>query len=234
MRRARLALRGLPCLSLALRGLLCLSLGSELSSMISSSLFSGFVPSLALLGDDLPMSIALRPTKAPYVTFGGNQISGGKIGDPLVTVQFDEVNADFYAMVEERMVRLFTLNVNISAPVALEVSVEEETGRPMIHPVMGSLTKMISFNEIDYNSELLTEDIQQLGVDIGGLLSLADTIVSGILGTYPLPDIMGLRLSVDGVNGMGKSQEGTMPYLGAFMSVSVTDEDYEGGEIITW
>lgn len=205
-------------------GLLCLSLGSELSSMISSSLFSGFVPSLALLGDDLPMQLAVRPTKSPYITFGTNQVAGGKISDPLAILNLEGVEVDFYAMVEDRMTRLFTLGADISAPVAVEVTVDEETRQTLVHPVLGSLTDMITFNKIDYNSELLTEDIGQLGEDLSGLLSLADTIVAGILGSYPLPDVLGIRLSFDGFTGMGQSEEGPKPYVGGFLSISLPED----------
>ncbi len=204
-------------------GLLCVSVGTELSDMISSALFSGFVPSLGLLGEDLPMQLAIRPTQAPYLTFGKNVLAGGKISDPLMTLNFKSLNVDFYALVEERMARLFTVNVDISAPVALDVKIDEETKKTMVHPVLGSLTKMITFNEIDYNSEILTEDIADLGTQISGLLGLADTIVTGLIDSYPLPDIFGLRFSFDGFTGMGETTEGTQAYLGAFFSVAPVD-----------
>ena len=206
-------------------GLLCVSVGTELSDMISSALFSGFVPSLGLLGDDLPMQLAIRPTQAPYFTFGRNTVAGSKISDPLMTLNLKSLNVDFYALVEERMARLFTVNVDISAPIALDVKVDEETKKTMVHPVLGSLTKMITFNEIDYNSEILTEDIADLGTQISGLLGLADTIVTGLLDSYPLPDIFGLRFSFDGFSGLGETTEGTQGYIGGFFSVAAVDQN---------
>ena len=211
-------------------GVLCLRVGSELSSMISSALFSGFVPSLALLGDDLPMQLAIRPTQAPFLTFGENTVSGGKISDPLTTINLNGLEVDFYAMVEDRMTRLFTLSVDVTAPLALEVTVDEETHKTMVHPVLGSLTKMIKFNDIDHNSELLVEDIGELGDQLSGLLGLADTILAGVISSYPLPDLFGLRLSFDGFSGLGTSQEGTKPYVGGFFSVSLPEEEEEAKE----
>ena len=192
--------------------------------MISSSLFAGFVPSLSLLGTDLPMSLAIRPAKAPHLTFGKNL----GLSDPLLTLDIEDLSVDVYAHLEERLARLFTLTLDISVPLVLELGTNE-LGQTTVKPVIGAISQMLAFNtEVATNSEILTEDISTLGTQLSSLLSMADGLVGNYLKTYAIPDVYGLRFRVDGVNGLaeGKDADGktASSYLGAFVSVALAEE----------
>ena len=201
-------------------GALCLDIGTETVAMLTSTLFAGFVPSLSLLGKDLPMSLAIRPGQAPRISFGKNLIDeSGAISDPLATVVIEDLSLDVYASIEERTVRLFTLNVDVAAPVALELGTNE-LGQTTAKPVIGKISQMLVFNtEVETNSEILTEDISNLGNQLGSLLSMADGLIGGLISELTIPDVMGLRFRVDGLNGMAPDTNGQSAYLGAFVSV---------------
>lgn len=196
-------------------GALCLDIGTETVAMLTSTLFAGFVPSLSLLGKDMPMSLAIRPGQAPRLTLGKNI----DIDDPLATLDIEDLSLDVYASIDERFVRLFTINLDVSAPVALELGTNDE-GQTTLKPVLGPISQMLVFNtEVETNSEILTEDISNLGTQLSSLLSMADGLIGGFLNAYALPDLAGLRFRIDGIEGMGGSDEGGYGYLGAFVSV---------------
>ncbi|MDR0967001.1 MAG: hypothetical protein LBM75_10995 [Myxococcales bacterium] len=206
-------------------GALCLDIGTETVALLSSTLFAGFVPSLSLLGQDLPMSLALRPAKAPRIVLGKGVVGGnGAIEEPLLTLVIEDLSIDVHAFLDERYVRLFTLNVDVVAPVAAELGTNA-SGQTTIKPILGQLSSMLVFNTAaETNSELLTEDIATLGAQLGTLLSLGDSFVGGLLTAYPLPDVAGLRISVDGLTGVGTGVDGDYAYLGAFLSVAPATE----------
>ena len=201
-------------------GALCLDIGTETVAMLTSTLFAGFVPSLSLLGKDLPMSLAIRPGQAPRISFGKNLIDeSGAISDPLATVVIEDLSLDVYASIEERTVRLFTLNVDVAAPVALELGTNE-LGQTTAKPVIGKISQMLVFNtEVETTPEIPTEDISNLGNQLGSLLSMADGLIGGLISELTIPDVMGLRFRVDGLNGMAPDTNGQSAYLGAFVSV---------------
>lgn len=201
-------------------GALCLDIGTETVSMLTSSLFAGFVPSLSLLGKDLPMSLALRPGQAPRLTLDKNRVRDGAIEAPLATLDLEDLSIDVYASIEERFVRLFTLNLDVSAPVAVEIGADA-SGQTTIKPVLGSISKMLVFNtEVDANSEILTEDISNFGTQLASLLSMADGLIGGFLKAYAIPDVAGLRFQLHNIEGLGEGAEGGYGYLGAFVSIA--------------
>ncbi len=201
-------------------GALCLDIGTETVSMLTSSLFAGFVPSLSLLGKDLPMSLALRPGQAPRLTLDKNRVREGAIEAPLATLDLEDLSIDVYASIEERFVRLFTLNLDVSAPVAVEIGADA-SGQTTIKPVLGSISKMLVFNtEVDANSEILTEDISNFGTQLASLLSMADGLIGGFLKAYAISDVAGLRFQLHNIEGLGEGAEGGYGYLGAFVSIA--------------
>ena len=107
----------------------------------------------------------------------------------------------------------------MAAPVALELGTNE-LGQTTAKPVIGKVSQMLVFNtEVETNSEILTEDISNLGNQLGSLLSMADGLIGGLISELTIPDVMGLRFRVDGLSGMAPDANGQSAYLGAFVSV---------------
>src|SRR5207247_2407402 len=88
-------------------GVLCLQLSSATTGLLNTGLFKTFLPSLGKLatrdGKDAPMMIVLKPGTPPEVKIG----PGGM--KPLLTVALKDLTIDFYASIDDRFARLFSL-----------------------------------------------------------------------------------------------------------------------------
>src|SRR5699024_9429019 len=102
-------------------GLLCLSISGEADGleMLSTSLVSLFVQSLGNLtyGEDQPLMIQLRPQYPPEVDFKEDQGQGAELD-----VIIPELHLDFYTIVDQRYMRIFTLQVDVKLPLGLHVA----------------------------------------------------------------------------------------------------------------
>ena len=194
-------------------GLLCVAITNRTTSFISSGLFKTFLPSLGLVtgGKDVPMVILLRPTQPPYVRIGRNTTKQGADGttspdDQLLTVSFQKLNLDFYALVDERQVRIFTLQADLMLPLGLRQGLPPNANT--LTPVLGALdTVLTNISAISPDGgaygahDMLAEDPGVVRDLLGAAVKLAQPLLAGVLKPIALPSMLGLNLSVAGVAG---------------------------------
>lgn len=194
-------------------GLLCVAITNKTTAFISSGLFKTFLPSLGLVtgGRDVPMVILLRPTQPPYVRIGANTTtvnSDGTLGtgDPLITVSLNKMNLDFYALVDERQVRIFTLQADMLLPLGLRTLADPNTDT--LQPVLGSLDTVLtnisalSPKGTPYGAaDMLAEDPGVVKDLLGAAVRLAQPLLAGVLKPITLPSFLGLKVGVTGLAG---------------------------------
>ncbi|MBS2025611.1 MAG: hypothetical protein JST92_24700, partial [Deltaproteobacteria bacterium] len=186
-------------------GMLCITVSDKTAAPISTSFLKILLPSIGLLthGQDAPLAILLRPTTAPVIRIGrgtNNVNTDGTVtpNDPLITVTLNKLNLDFYATIDERSVRLFTLTADVSLPLGLRTfaGAQQDT----LQPVLGDLTTVLT-NITASNNEMLAEDPSELSQLLGAAIKLAQPLLAGVLKPITLPKMLGLDFQVKGVAG---------------------------------
>lgn len=176
-------------------GVLCLNLSSATVGLINTGLFKTFLPSLGKLatrdGKDAPMMVVLRPAKPPDVKIG----SGGM--KPLITVTLTDLTIDFYASIDDRFARLFSLTADITLPLSLTFS-----GCTSVTPAIGNLKDLVT-NIRTSNAEMLAEDPKVLADLIPAVIGLAEPALAGALKPIDLPDLGPFKLKVNAGKGVG-------------------------------
>lgn len=184
-------------------GALCLQLSTENVGLINTGLFKTFLPSLGKLatrdGKDAPMMVVLRPARPPQVTVGQGTYDPvtKKPIKPLLLLTLPELSIDFYAMIDDREARLFTLTADISLPLSLIFE-----GCDKVTPAIGDLKMLIS-NIRTANSEMLAEDPQVLADLVPAIVGLAEPALAGALSGFALPSLGSFKLKVNEVKGLG-------------------------------
>jgi hypothetical protein len=184
-------------------GALCIQMSSATVGLLNTGLFKTFLPSLGSLATrdmkDAPMMIVLRPDKAPTVDVGLGTFDPvtKKPIEPLMTIKLPDVTVDFYAMIDERFVRLFSLTSDISLPISLVFN-----GCSSVTPAIGELKTLIS-NIRTGNSELLAEDPKSLADLIPAVIGLAEPALTNALKPFALPAVGPFKLKVNDVKGVG-------------------------------
>jgi hypothetical protein len=184
-------------------GALCLQLDTNNVGLINTGLFKTLLPSLGPLatrdGKDAPMMVALRPGRAPTVSIGEgtfDPVTKRPI-KPLIRLELNDLSIDFYAMLDDRYARLFTITADISLPLSLIF-----TGCDQVTPAIGDLRMLIT-NVRTANSEMLAEDPRLLSDLIPAVIGLAEPAVAGALQPFTLPSLGNFKLRVNGVRGVG-------------------------------
>ncbi len=185
-------------------GALCLNLSTENVGLINSGLFSTFLPSLGKLvtrdGKDAPMMVVLRPARAPTVVVGEGTYDPvtNKPIKPLLLLTLPDLSIDFYAMLDDRQVRLFTLTADISLPLSLIFE-----GCDEVKPALGDVRSLIS-NIRTGNSEILAEDPQVLADLVPAVIGLAEPALASGLSGFALPALGSFKLKVNEAKGVGR------------------------------
>ncbi len=207
----------------------CLQLSTANVGLINTGLFKTFLPSLGKLATrtardesgnlatfDAPMLVALRPARPPQVTVGLGTVDPitKKPIQPLLTLLLPDLSIDFYALLDDRYARLFTLKMDLALPLGLIFE-----GCDKVTPALGDIRMLIS-NVSTANSELLAEDPSVLADLIPAVIGLAEPALAGALQPFTLPALGPLKLKVNGVKGVG-NLSGTQTYLhlGLFASL---------------
>ncbi|MBK7860163.1 MAG: hypothetical protein IPJ65_16420 [Archangiaceae bacterium] len=176
-------------------GVLCLQLSSATVGLINTGLFKTFLPSLGKLatrdGKDAPMMVVLRPAKPPEVKVG----SGGP--KPLLTVTLTDLTIDFYASIDDRFARLFSITADITLPLSLTFS-----GCTQVTPAIGDVKSLVS-NIRTANAEMLAEDPQVLADLIPAIVGFAEPALASALKPIDLPDLGPFKLKVNAAKGVG-------------------------------
>ncbi len=191
-------------------GLLCLNVDAKVTDFLSSALFRTFLPSLGVLtrGQDVPLLVALRPKQAPEVIIGKGTTKVGPNGDiipddPLLTVQMKGMAIDFYAFIDERYARLFTLKTDLSLPLSLKFDPATNT----VQPVLASLQTALA-NIDAQNSEMLAENPQIVADLLDAVIGLVQPLLASVLAPIQLPTFSGLKLAIRDARGAVPSTTG--------------------------
>ncbi|MBX5480365.1 MAG: hypothetical protein IRZ16_00750 [Myxococcaceae bacterium] len=185
-------------------GTMCIQLSSATVGLLNAGLFKTFLPSLGKLttrdGKDAPMMIALRPGKAPQVAIGEGTFDPvtKKPVKPLIRLDMPDLTIDFYAMLDDRYVRLFSLTADISLPLSL---IFENCSS--VTPALGDLQQLIT-NIRTANSEILAEDPKVLADLIPAVIGLAEPALAGALKPFQLPELGAFKLKVDATKGISQ------------------------------
>lgn len=201
-------------------GMLCVAITNQTTAFISSGLFKTFLPSLGLVTGqkDVPMKILLRPTLPPSVRIGKNtarlDANGNQIpDDPLMTLSFQKMNLDFYALVDERQVRIFTLQADLQLP--LDLRTFAEPNADTLQPVLGGLDTVLTHisalspdgGPYSATADMLAEDPGVVKDLLGAAVRLAQPLLAGVIKPIALPSMLGLKFAVRGIAGAVPMQD---------------------------
>lgn len=182
-------------------GALCLELGNETVSALESGLLSTLLPSLGVLteGQNVPLRIVIRPVNPPTAVVGEGTVDGdGRPLDPLLRLNWQGVEIDAYALLDDRQARLFTVAADLSLPLGMTLD-----GCSGVTPVVGSLTGAITNVRVK-NSEMLAEPFSVLQNLVPSLLTLAEPQLAMGLTSFTIPAFNGFQLQLVGVRGIGQ------------------------------
>jgi MYXO-CTERM domain-containing protein len=201
-------------------GAICLDVGTPQVALLTAKTISVVIPSLSdLTHGDAPMFLVMRPHAPPTFSLGKGtfktDMNGMKqIDDALLHVHVPKFTIDFYAWVDERYVRIMSLNADLEIPVALSV---DAMGK--IVPQLGDFTKAFT-NVTVTNTELLAESPGDLAKTFPTLLGLAGGQLTSVLKPIALPAIMGLNITPIAMTSTDPDSDGAAQFLSIFANLS--------------
>jgi hypothetical protein len=196
-------------------GALCLEIGNDTVGVLESGTLAAFLPSLSKLAhnENVPLRIVLRPVNPPTATIGAGTVdqTTGKPKDPLIRVDWDDVELDLYALLEERYVRVFTISLDLSLPFAMTI-----TGCTELTPVLGDLAASVTDVKA-LNSEMLPEDLTALQGLVPSLIAFIEPQLSGQLAAVSIPAFGGWQVKLLATKGLtGGSALPSYQHVGLF------------------
>lgn len=176
-------------------GVLCLSVGTGLSDLLSTSTFATLLPSLRGLtgGENGPFYLQLAPSQPPTATIGAGTIDpdSGEILDPLLQLEWKDLDVDFYAFFNERYVRVLTIRADLELPLGINPTEEG------LNIVLGDLQQAFTNVRIR-NGELLTEDESFLQQILPSLINLAVPLLGeSLFDPIAVPDFQGFTIDLE-------------------------------------
>lgn len=178
-------------------GATCLKVGTGFSDMLTTESLSLFLSSLEQLTDrSAPVFLRVVPQTAPTVELGSNTITetedGYELEEPLLTLDWSDLDLHFYAFAQDRYVRLYTTRVDIELPVGLTTD-----GMGSLVPVTGDLEAAVENIRVR-NRGILAEDEETLRGIVPQLLSAALPRITGSLSDpIELPTFFGYQVAVE-------------------------------------
>ncbi len=201
-------------------GALCLELGTETVAALESGLLSTLLPSLGLLTEkqNVPLRVVIRPVNPPSATVGeGTVDADGRPLAPLVRLTWRGLELDVYALLEDRLARLFTVSADLSLPLGVTLD-----GCASLTPVVGSLQGAIT-NVAVKNNELLAEPVTALQNLVPSLLTLAEPQLAGGLTGFTVPEFNGFGFKFVAARGVGHVT-GTQTYQHVGLYAELLDQ----------
>ncbi|MDQ3338126.1 MAG: hypothetical protein M4D80_23420 [Myxococcota bacterium] len=202
-------------------GFLCLTISGQTISQLSTDTLSLISRSLGNLNEgNSPMAVGLRPQSPPVITLGKNVFSVDGMGnstltEPLLDLKFTAMELDFFASVNDQYVRVFTVVADVKLPVGLQV-----TGMGELQPVFGDVDDAFTNLSVK-NSDAVTETPAALAQLFPNVLGLVLPQLSGGLSPIALPEIGGLKLSVNAITATPQNVGGTdNSYLSIFANLA--------------
>jgi len=174
-------------------GLLCIDVGTETVDLLTTDTIALVMPSLTdlLHGEVGRVTLGMRPQKPPTFTIGaGTADADGNIIDPLLTIRLDDLDIDFYVVVDEQPIRIMVLNTDLTLPLNLDV---DDQGK--LVPVLGDLDGAFA-NVTVRDSDALSESPAELAKSFPALLALALPSLANGLGSFDLPALGPFQLVV--------------------------------------
>lgn len=176
-------------------GVLCLSVGTGLSDLLSTATFSTLLPSLRELtgGANGPFYLQLSPSRPPTATIGAGTIDpvSGDLIDPLLTLNWSDLSVDFYAFVDERFVRVLTIQADLALPLGINPTEEG------LLIVLGDLQQAFGNLRIK-NNELLTEDEAFLQSILPSLINIALPLLGeSLFSPIEVPEFQGFTIDLE-------------------------------------
>ncbi len=203
-------------------GMFCLGITSRLSQQVSAGLLTA-LPQLASIRQAIfpanppmtnaPIAITFRPQRAPTVRLGGGT---NLMTDPLMTLRFENLALDFFVWSEERYVRVFTLNSNLSIPINLTPSAMG------LQPALGTVgVEMATVTNVALINSQPTQLAELLRELLGTIVQqFAGSLPAVSLPSIPLPGgggaMINIQIPAGGVKGV---TEGSSRFLGLFANL---------------
>lgn len=178
-------------------GGLCLAIGTITQPLLSANALAVIMPSLSQLlgGQNAPLYLTTRPTAAPQLTlrrglYETDAMTGQKkLVEPLIDIVMPGFELDFYALIAERYVRIFTVRSDVKLGIGLDVDADGK-----LVPILGDLSSAFT-NLVISNTELLTETPTDLAAVFPTLLNLAVGQIADALKPIALPALGGLTIT---------------------------------------
>jgi hypothetical protein len=184
-------------------GALCLAITGSNVELLNTGLMKTLLPSLGVIatrdGKDAPMMVAMRPATVPTVSIGAGTVdpTTKKLVKPLIELAMKDLNLDFYAMIDDRYARVFTLTADVAIPLAI---IAEDCSK--LTPVLGDLQQLIT-NVRSSNSEIITEEeLDVLNKVLPTIMTFAEPALAKALGGFPLPELSGLKMKIVEAKGL--------------------------------
>ncbi len=207
-------------------GGLCVTIDSTQVPTLNSGLLKTFLPSLGPLverdGKAAPMKLVLRPGAPPEVAIGEGTYDPvtKKAIKPLLTLTLRDLALDFYAQLDDRDVRLFSITADVAIPLSLIVE-DCSSVRPALGDLSGLVTRVKSTE-----SALLAEDPKVLAdlVPIG--VGMAEPMLATALTAFSLPTAGNFKLQVNAIHGVspipGTDQYFHVGFFGTLVDAGAT------------
>ncbi len=198
-------------------GFLCLTIGTNTVDLLNSDTLAILMPSLIdlLHGETGQLYLGLRPQQPPTIPLGlGTFTEGGDIDEPLLDITFANMEIDFFAMVDDQLIRVMTMKTDVHLPIGLEVTPDGE-----LQPVLGDVSEAFT-NITVSNSRALLETPEELADRLPAVLSVALPFLGDALAAIALPDLGGLKIvpQQDGITAVDNKT-----FLGIFADLEFAD-----------
>ena len=173
-------------------GMLCIGIGTETlgAQLLSSQTLGLLLPSLNDLvktpGGVMPVFIQLRPQTAPNVIVGE-----GSATDPLLRLSIKNMELDLFALVDDRLARLFTATTTFD----LGVNIAVDAAAGTIIPTLDT-TQLLGLTVQVTNSELLAEPAASIQNILPTLIQVALPALANVIGPITPPSVGGFSLDL--------------------------------------
>ena len=179
-------------------GALCLGVSSHTDEKLR--LLGANIPGLKRLtgSDSAPIAVTLSPRSVPRVSIGDHLTEidddgAAKLVEPLATFELPSLWVDFHTLVEDRWVRIFSVQADVTMPTGLGFT-PDDTFRLAV----GDLRVE---NVRTENGEILGADLAALEASLPGVLGpLIGGFADTLLAPVQLPAVLGF--GVDAQNGL--------------------------------
>jgi hypothetical protein len=197
-------------------GLLCSGIGTSAIPMLSSGILGALIPEVKIMTNpasielpgDASAILQLRPISAPVIRIGEGVVKFTAKGvpyldKPLLTIQIDRMAADFYVTTYDRNTRIFTLNLSLSIPLALEVLPSKTNPLVMsIQPVIADFTAELAKGLTVSNTELVATSADAIANAFKGVVAaLLGPLIAQGLPSFDLPAIQGFIPDIMSIRG---------------------------------